>query len=304
MRDFDSFKLLVDQLFPDGKLKKVQPMKGCVSATVLLLEIELSKKIFTKIVLRSPTSDHSNLNIDQEFELLKKLQLTDIPVPKIISNNVLFSTDNKKYIGMEFVQGIDGPSSELSQANLQEMAVILSKIHSQDISQFTSLPKRINPLEELFTFMPKGYEWKELKKYLKGLKDVSFQGNKTLLHGDFWPQNLIWQKDSIIAVLDWEDASIGDPMSDLAVSCLELRYKNGRNGMYEFIQKYSNYHKINNYRLKLWLIYVSAAAQYFMGDWRLTKETEDLMRKESILTLKEIGENLILNENKGVRYEI
>ena len=140
MRDFDSIKLLVDQLFPDGKLKKVQPMKGGVSATVLLLEIELSKKKFTKIVLRSPTSDHSNLNIDQEFELLKKLQLTDIPVPKIISNNVLFSTDNKKYIGMEFVQGIDGPSSELSQANLQEMAVILSKIHSQDISQFTSLP--------------------------------------------------------------------------------------------------------------------------------------------------------------------
>ena len=41
-----------------------------------------------------------------------------------------------------------------------------------------------------------------------------------------------------------------------------------------------------------------------MGDWRLSKETEDLMRKESILTLKEIGENLILNENKGVRYEI
>ena len=47
MRDFDSFKLLVDQLFPDGKLKKVQPMKGGVSATVLLLEIELSKKKFT-----------------------------------------------------------------------------------------------------------------------------------------------------------------------------------------------------------------------------------------------------------------
>ena len=143
-----------------------------------------------------------------------------------------------------------------------------------------------------------------LTKYLKGLNNVNFQGNKTLLHGDFWPQNVIWQKDSIIAVLDWEDASIGDPMSDLAVSCLELRYKNGRNGMYDFIQKYSNYHKINNYRLKLWLIYVSAAAQYFMGDWRLSKETEDLMRKESILTLKEIGENLILNENKGVRYEI
>lgn len=303
MKDFESFKLLVDQLFPGGKLKRVQPMKGGVSATVLLLEIELSETNFTKIVLRSPTSNHSGLDIHQELELLKTLQLTDIPVPKIISNNVLISTDNKKYIGMEYMQGIDGPSSELSQANFQEMAVILSKIHSQDISQFTSLPKRINPLEELFTFMPKGYEWKELTKYLKGLNNVNFQGNKTLLHGDFWPQNVIWQKDSIIAVLDWEDASIGDPMSDLAVSCLELRYKNGRNGMDEFIQKYSNYHKINNYRLKLWLIYVSAAAQYFMGNWCLPKETEDLMRKESILTLKEMGENLILNENKGVRYE-
>ena len=86
MKDFDSFKLLVDQLFPGGKLKKVQPMTGGVSATVLLLEIELSETNFTKIVLRSPTSNHSGLNIDQELEFLKKLQLTDIPVPKIISN--------------------------------------------------------------------------------------------------------------------------------------------------------------------------------------------------------------------------
>jgi aminoglycoside phosphotransferase (APT) family kinase protein len=38
----------------------------------------------------------------------------------------------------------------------------------------------------------------------------------TLVHGDYRTGNLIYEKDRIAAVLDWEFASIGDPMLDVA----------------------------------------------------------------------------------------
>ena len=41
-----------------------------------------------------------------------------------------------------------------------------------------------------------------------------------LVHGDFGLANLVWQGDSIVDVLDWETAHIGDPVFDLAWICM------------------------------------------------------------------------------------
>jgi aminoglycoside phosphotransferase (APT) family kinase protein len=37
-----------------------------------------------------------------------------------------------------------------------------------------------------------------------------------LLHGDFWPGNALWRDGALVAILDWEDAAIGDPLADVA----------------------------------------------------------------------------------------
>jgi aminoglycoside phosphotransferase (APT) family kinase protein len=32
-----------------------------------------------------------------------------------------------------------------------------------------------------------------------------------LLHGDYWPGNILWRDGTIEAVVDWEEAQFGDP---------------------------------------------------------------------------------------------
>jgi len=44
----------------------------------------------------------------------------------------------------------------------------------------------------------------------------------TLLHGDFWPENTLWQNEKLVAVIDWEDAERGDPLIDFAKSRSEI----------------------------------------------------------------------------------
>lgn len=52
-------------------------------------------------------------------------------------------------------------------------------------------------------------EWRPRHVSVAGLKYAS-------LHGAFWPDNLIWDADSLVAVLDWEDAAFGHPVCAVA----------------------------------------------------------------------------------------
>ena len=108
-----------------------------------------------------------------------------------------------------------------------------------------------------------------------------------LLHGDFWPENILWKNYSVAAILDWEDAAIGDPLCDVAACRVELRYKLGREVMDQFTTEYQKHHPVDPHRLAVWQVYVAAAAQHFMGQWRLEESLEAHMRGEALASMRE-----------------
>jgi len=59
-----------------------------------------------------------------------------------------------------------------------------------------------------------------------------------LLHGDFWPGNLLWKGGQLNGVIDWEDACPGDPLADLAITRLDLLTIYGRAAMEAFTMAY------------------------------------------------------------------
>ncbi len=59
-----------------------------------------------------------------------------------------------------------------------------------------------------------------------------------LLHGDAWPGNLLWQGDRLVALIDWEDALLGDPLADLAVSRLDVAWLFGEAAMQRLTAAY------------------------------------------------------------------
>ena len=42
--------------------------------------------------------------------------------------------------------------------------------------------------------------------------------HRTLVHGDYWPGNLLWQRGRLTGVVDWEEPRLGDPSRDVATS--------------------------------------------------------------------------------------
>tara|TARA_Y100000813_G_C24136388_1_gene340145 strand:+ start:57 stop:908 length:852 start_codon:yes stop_codon:yes gene_type:complete len=275
----------VEGLLPHVKYKSSRILEGGVSSEVFLIAVE-SKKGEEKIVLRTEGGPPAENSIKTEYLLLEKLHQTKVPCAKPIHLDNSKEILDKDFMLMTYLEGTIEIPKIKNFGFLNKMVGILKNIHNVDTKILPTLPCRFDPTYDLFEFLPNARINKELKAILKGY-DTSYSGKPVLLHGDFWPGNILWTKDEISGVLDWEYAAIGDPVSDLAVASLELKYDYGKRGVDRFLDLYSKNFSIDQSRFSLWLIYVSASTLFFIDEWNLEKARKNLMKREAMLTIEE-----------------
>ena len=195
---------------------------------------------------------------------------------------------------MAFVAGSTALPEPAVETGIGTMADTILAIHRTGTDSLPALPLRTDPLPELLDYLPAEEEWRPARAHLSRMENTGFTGTPVLLHGDFWPENLIWQNGRIAAVLDWEDAALGDPLSDVACTCLELRYVFGDRGATRFREAYGRSVPLDPRRFALWQIYVAAAAQHFMGNWGLAPKREAHMRETALQTMRDASAALMV----------
>ena len=275
----------MEGILPHVKYKSSRILEGGVSSEVFLIAVE-SRKGEEKIVLRTEGGPPAENSIKTEYLLLEKLHQTKVPCAKPIHLDHSKEILDKDFMLMTYLEGTIEIPKIKNFGFLNKMVGILKNIHNVDTKILPTLPCRFDPTYDLFEFLPNARINKELKAILKGY-DTSYSGKPVLLHGDFWPGNILWTKDEISGVLDWEYAAIGDPVSDLAVASLELKYDYGKRGVDRFLDLYSKNFSIDQSRFSLWLIYVSASTLFFIDEWNLEKARKNLMKREAMLTIEE-----------------
>ncbi len=293
MTSESDFKKLVDRHFPGARLANATRLTGGVSADVYRLDLVPADGRAFSVVLRIHGATHGGHDADAEFQLLAALHRAGLPVPEPLFVDASRRHLKHPYLGIAFVDGSTAIADDAVDVRIDTMAETLRRIHRTRIEGAPDLPLRMDPLPELFDFLPAGSEWEALRQHLAGLTNTAFTGTPVLLHGDFWPENLIWREGRIAAVLDWEDAALGDPLSDVACTCLELRYVYGNHGMTCFREAYARTAPLDLKRFALWQIYVAAAAQKYMGDWRLDPAREAHMRQTALQTIRDAASALI-----------
>lgn len=241
--------------------------------------------------------------IDREFRILSGLYQVGFPVPRPIDFCNDVSILGTPFYMMEFVEGDIFESCDLStihQPGIRrhvyfQMAKTLAKLHS------------INPLSiGLKNFgKAEGYIFRQIEIWYKQF--VRAQGSQTgilwdsmnslystlkeygrylpsahgdtlgcIAHGDFRLDNLIYDRQShaILGVLDWELSTLGDPLADLAYSCMPYYIPRhvipqmalpkdplppGIPTMDEYIQVYCEERNIDRPGEQEWNFYVSLA---------------------------------------------
>ncbi len=280
-------------LSPGAVLERVVRLTGGVSAEVHRLDLKLHDGSTSRVVLRVHGAAHSGHSAELEFQLLHALYCKGMPVPKplLVDQGGELSSDAFVVIG--FVEGTSEIPAVQRDQRIDLMADTLATIHALPTADLPKLPLRCDPLPEVFDYLPAGNDWDKLIAHLHTCVDTAYVDVPTLLHGDFWPENLLWRHGAIASILDWEDAALGDPLSDLAGCGLELRYNFGRESTERLTEAYAKHRPIAYDRLALWQIYVAAAAQRFMGNWGLDAKLEAHMRTEALNSIREAGDRLM-----------
>jgi acyl-CoA dehydrogenase family protein 10 len=196
-------------------------------------------------VLRKKPSGHilpSAHAIEREYQVMKALQGSEVPVAEVLNLCVGTGTDiiGTPFYVMRYVRGrmfanplLPEMSSKERSAIYNEMARVMAAIHSVDLES-TGLAsfgqskgfiaRQIDRWHSQYQ-KSKTHDIDAMDKVVKWLKDKIPQkddANKSLIHGDFRIDNMIWHEKEarVVAVLDWELSTIGNPYSDVAYNCM------------------------------------------------------------------------------------
>lgn len=264
-----------------GALLGHEPLVGGVSARVTALDLATPEGTRLRVVVREPGvaewKGPGRQTARREFDLLGHLHRAGLPVPRPL----LIAEDGQQpFFVMEFVEG----TRDLPARGPESMAHALADIHAFPLEEVPPLPEREDPIAGLPEFL--GPDRAELRERLAA-HPIVLRPRRTLLHGDYWPGNVLWLHGEVVALLDWEDAALGDPLSDVACCRLELRYVVGALGADRFTREYARRSRRDLQELPVWDAYVAAAALASMGQWGLPAEREARMRREAEASLTE-----------------
>lgn len=256
----DPHQALVDRIAPGGRVLRAWPLTGGVSASVVALELLRGDGVCERVVVRRREvhdwKPGEAGGVAREHDLLARLFELGLPVarPRLLAGDTLV---------LDHVEGTTAAPADAA----GPMAEVLARIHATELTNFPALPMRVDPVAELLEWLPA----------TPGLEDAlrargAFGGAARLLHGDFWPGNLVWRRGEIAAVLDWEDAAVGDPLSDLACARVELACAAGEAAARDFTDRYVRRTDVDAERLPVWDLYVATAALASMDRWGLPAE--------------------------------
>ena len=183
--------------------------------------------------------------IEREFRVMRALETTDVPVPRM-----LLLCDDESIIGrafyvMGFVEGrvlweqsLPGLTSAQRGAIYDEMNRVIAALHRVDVAKVgladygrpgsyferqiarwskqyqASLDGRIEPIEA----MDRLIEW--LPAHMPA--SARDESQVSIVHGDYRLDNMVFHPSEpcVLAVLDWELSTLGHPLADFSYHCM------------------------------------------------------------------------------------
>jgi aminoglycoside phosphotransferase (APT) family kinase protein len=247
-------------------LVRTWPLKGGISAEMTALEVKDPDGRKQKLIVRRPgvgTFRRNPQAAANEFKLLQITRSFGLATQRAYYLDQSSGIFGAPYLVIGYIEG----QPEFAPVDLDDFsrqcAVHLAKIHSVNCAtmDLSFLPKQAEELTELIGNEPANLsvsmEEGRIRDTLEAAWPLSQQNAPVLRHGDFWPGNLLWRDKQLVAVIDWEDAQLGDPLTDLAISRLDMLCIFGRGAMDSFTQQYHTRMAIDLTDLPYWDLYAA-----------------------------------------------
>jgi aminoglycoside phosphotransferase (APT) family kinase protein len=287
-KEDNKFEQVLQKIDPQSKLFRIWEMKGGISARVTALEIERRDGRTKKMIVRRHGAvdlAHNPHVAADEFKLLQRLHSVGLAAPRpyyLDQSGEIFSTP---YVVIEYIEG----TPEFAPSNLPDLlvqlATQLSRIHQVDGSKpdLSFLPQQETIFSRKLRERPARVDESSGEGRIRDVLEAAWpfpqRNTSVLLHGDFWPGNVLWRDGQLVAIIDWEDAQVGDPLADVANSRLEVLWAFGIDAMRSFTQQYQSMTTRDFTNLPYWDLCAALRPIAKIAQWGLDDLTEKAMRE-------------------------
>src|SRR5260370_8938753 len=219
------FEQVVHKLDPQSKLLRTWELKGGVSARVTALETLRPDGHTQKMIVRQHGEvdlKHNPQVAADEFKLLHLLHSVGLATPapyRFDQSGEIFSAP---YIVIEYIEG----KPEFAPADLPDLifqlATQLSRIHHVDCSKLdvSFLPQQATIYAQKLRARPANMDESldegPIRDALEAVWPLRERNTSVLLHGDFWPGNILWRDGQLVAGIHWGDAALRGPLPECA----------------------------------------------------------------------------------------
>ncbi|NMM81445.1 phosphotransferase family protein [Acidovorax sp. SRB_14] len=176
--------------------------------------------------------------IDREYRVMRALQDSDVPVPRMLAYCEDASIVGTPFYVMDFLQGrvfmdpaLPGSTPAERGAVYREMGRVMAALHSVDhvavgLGDYGRTGRYVERQIDRWSrqcralSVPLDDSMHRLMEWLPA--QVPPGDETTLVHGDYRIDNLVFHptEPRVIGVLDWELSTLGHPLADLAYHCM------------------------------------------------------------------------------------
>lgn len=245
-----------------------QRLEGGVSARATRWDVQLSDGSVRRVVLRRPAwGDHTTSvrRASNEERVLRSLNGL-VKVPKVVAVDLEGPT-----LVLDYVEGTPCFASPLSAGAVERLACELATVHrATDTLELGFLPDREATVEHLLSVEPATFDddlrERQVRRLLRSWTPKRLNAPQ-LLHGDYWPGNVLWKDGEIVAIIDWEESERGDPLADLAVARLDLLWAFGVSVMEHFTRVYFAENPVQRDELPWWDLVAALRPMSHLSQW-------------------------------------
>jgi aminoglycoside phosphotransferase (APT) family kinase protein len=255
---------------PGARLVGSSTFSGGISSEMALVEVEDHDGARQRFVVRRAKGERGSIPMAVEFQLLQAASARGlaVPTPRLFDDSGRVS--EQPYMVLDYVDGVTDLSSDDGIEKAHSLADTLAAIHAVDGGDpvFAALPERTATVTQVLR-----------RRAGVALDDSIGEGRildalhrhwpprppagRSLLHCDLWLGNVLWSEGQVVAVIDWENAHVGDPLADLSITRLEMAWTFGRDAVTALTERYAEGAGIDLGALPVWDL---AAARRVAGE--------------------------------------
>lgn len=245
----ETIRRVLDRLEPGSTLVKFEASPGSFSNYTHVVDGKTARGADFRLVIRryKVFGDYDRgEKAAREFKTFELLTRHGVPAPRPLLLDTTGEVLEIPGIVTGFVPGASlyEPTDPVRWA--RTLAVTLANIHALPVDpetqktlldgdpQATWFIRRETPPDYMLKHPDGARVWETLRAWYPDRATPP----ASLLHMDFWAGNLLWEGDQLSAVLDWEEASFGNPAYDVGYSLLDITMLGYAHVADEFLRMY------------------------------------------------------------------